>query len=113
MFSPDGLSRVLAALVAAGQWGVRFNSEPETIYPTDPGYPVVADSDDRNIDRGQHVVTWRVTVPRGVVWPIPATHANLVEPSTGAIMYKMGLSKPFGTSPTHPSILFLNVYFVR
>lgn len=111
MFSADGLSRVLTALTLVGPWAVRFDVDP-TIYATDPGYPVVHDPDERNTGRGQHVATWRVTVPRGTYWATPATKAYLVN-ALGEMMYTMPLVVPFGTSPTHPSILFLNIYFTR
>jgi len=112
LFSADGLFCVLKALSTVGPWAVRFDSDLSTTYSTDPGYPVVHDSDERNTGRGQHVATWRVTVPKGTRWTNPATKAYLVD-QAGAIMYTMPLSSPFGTSPTHPSIMFLNIYFTR
>jgi len=102
---------VLTALTSVGPWSVRFDVDP-TIYATDLGYPVVHDPDERNTGRGQHVVTWRVTVPRGTYWATPASKAYLVD-TRGEIMYSMPLVVPFGTSPTHPSLLFLNIYMVR
>ena len=81
-------------------------------YPVDAGYPRTGDLDEANGGRGENVLTWRVTVPKGMPWgPTPATEAELVGP-TGPV-YRTKLSEPFRVSTNNPSILFINLYLKR
>lgn len=59
-------------------------------WPVDPGYPMLDDRDSANPGRGQYVVTWRATLPAGMVlgnvaesvevWEGPAMVAREVLP---------------------------------
>lgn len=86
-------------------------SRLEPVYPCDPGYPKLDDTDPANMNRGEFVLTWRFTIPRGTSWGAgPATEAEMVE--DGEPVYRTKIPDLY-TSAIHPTVLFLNLMLRR
>lgn len=69
----------------------------------------MGDTDEANDGKGDHVLTWRITVPKGEPWgSSPADEVELLD-NSGLIVYKRKLREPFRISPSHPSVLYLNL----
>lgn len=115
MFTPHGIDLLLKSLLSfTGQTGVKFISNGSLVnivFPVDPGYPKVGDTDKANDSKGDNVITWKITVPRGNDFR-PATQVILVD-NKGETIYKTDLPEPFKVGPTQPSTLYLNVIFQR
>ncbi len=86
-------------------------SRLETVYPCDSGYPKVGDTDIANANRGEFVLTWRYTIPRGTSWGAsPANEAELVEGQNIVDRVKI---PDFMPSASHPTVLYLNLMLRR
>lgn len=77
------------------------------IFKCDAGYPKVGDTDESNANRGEFVLTWRFTIPRGTSWgQSPANEAELLEADN--IVYRTAIPDLY-TSANHPTVLYLNM----
>ena len=115
MLTRQGIDVLLKRLCTGPAWSARFviAGEPRpTLYPVDAGYPRLGDQDLANDGRGEHVMTWRITVPRGTSWgSTPAREVELVD-EHGTVTFHDAI-EPFRVSQSHPSILFLNLMVER
>ena len=112
MLTDHGFRSFLAAL--GKPYGCRLWSQGcllEPIYSCDPGYPKVGDTDPANTNRGEYVLTWRFTIPRGTSWGAsPATEAQLMDGDQPVDRLKI---PDFLPSASHPTVLYLNLMLRR
>ena len=110
MFTDHGLKRFVAALAKEVPLRARFHGGGWTSqdFYCDLGYPLTDDPDPANYNRGSNVMSWRFTVPKGFMFPCPATEYSLVD-DTGAQVFKRPLPHQFSTYPTQSSILYVNI----
>jgi len=115
MLSQLGTERLLEA--AKGAFGGAFfrfecaGHRVGRLWPVDPGYPRYGDTDKANPDRGDYVLTFKVTIPRGCKdWPLDDP-AVLLELTTekGDVLYGPVAIGPLYQNPNHPVIQYLNL----
>ena len=113
MFTAYGRLSLLAALRTA--WSAaqaRFSCSGvrvERLFPVDPGYPKLGDTDPANPDRGDFVLTLRFTIPQGpLLWDGPATEVELLE--GGKSLYRTKID-PLRLSLHHASIQYVNLIY--
>ena len=112
MLTTQGASAVLNALSQISRgWKARFNAGGVKLpqdYSIDPGYPQVGDKDPLNTGRGTEVLTWRVTVPRGInLGQAEVREAEMLNDKNEPV-YRVSLDTPFKPSMSFPTIIFIN-----
>ena len=113
MLSPHGFRTFLGYL--ARPFSCRLwtqGSRLETVYSCDEGYPKVGDTDVANMNRGEYVLTWRFTIPRGTMWGASsANEAELVD-EHGECVERMRIPDLY-PSASHPTVLYINLMLRR
>lgn len=112
MLTSYGLNHFLKAL---GQpFSCRFwvnGGLMNMVYSCDAGYPKLNDKDEPNSNRGEYVLTWRYTVPRGTDWGNrPATEVELLDGDN--IVDRLKIPDLY-TSRDHSTVLYLNLMLRR
>ena len=106
----------LLAALASGLTGCRviFHAHGVRlpfVFPVDPGYPTVGDTDPANGGRGPKVLSWRATVPQGTDM-VPATEVEL-QTSDGRRVERVKLPVPFTPSATHSTVVWVNLTLAK
>lgn len=112
MLTTYGLNSFLKALGQPYSCRVYVNGglQPE-LYPCDTGYPRLGDPDPINTNRGDNVLTWRYTIPRGTDWGRhPATEVELMD---GPNIVERIKIPDLHSSANHPTVLYLNLMLRR
>lgn len=111
MLTTYGLNNFLKSLGQPYSCRVYVNGglQPE-VYKCDLGYPKLGDTDPANTNRGEHVLTWRYTVPRGTNWNGPATEIDLLDGNN--IVDRIKIPDLY-TSKDHSTVLYLNMILRR
>ena len=112
MLTEYGLNRFLKALGSPFACRVYINGglQPDR-YACAIGYPKVNDTAAANVNRGEHVLTWRYTIPRGTDWGgHPATEAELMDGND--IVDRIPIP-PLHASMQYPTVLYLNMVLRR